>query len=211
MKIHELDNINQLYQSKLQEHFNKEVSLVFGDGNVNSRIVLVGEAPGRTEIEQGKPFVGQSGKNLEEFISILGVKREDLYITNIVKFRPVKFNPETGRESNRTPAKDEISISTDFIERELSIIVPKLVVSLGNIALRCILKDDKASIGILHGNPLNVSFSEVHFALFPLYHPASIIYRRELKSTYIEDLHKLKEYITSNILPSEVCAGSINP
>lgn len=200
MKIQELDTINQLYRSKLEKHFNREVPLVFGDGNVNSRIVLVGEAPGRTEIEQRKPFVGQAGKNLEEFISILGIKRENLYITNVVKFRPVRFNPETGRESNRTPAKDEISISTDFIEKELSIVAPKLVVSLGNIALRCILKDDKASIGILHGNPLKVSFSEAYFTLFPLYHPASIIYRRELKSIYIEDLHKLKEYITLNCL-----------
>jgi len=195
LKRQELDSINQLYRGKLQKHFNGEVPLVFGDGNIDSRIVLVGEAPGRTEIEQGKPFVGQAGKNLEEFISILGIKREELYITNVVKFRPVKFNPETGRESNRTPVKDEISISKDFIEQELSIIAPKLVVSLGNTALRCILKDDKASIGIFHGNPLNVSFSKAYFTLFPLYHPASIIYRRELKSTYIEDLHKLKEYI----------------
>ena len=195
MKRQELDSINQLYQGKLQKYFNGEVPLVFGDGNVDSRIVLVGEAPGKTEVEQGKPFVGQAGKNLEEFISILGIRREDLYITNIVKFRPVKFNPETGRESNRTPVKEEVKICTDLIETELSIIAPKLVVSLGNIALRCILKNDKASIGILHGNPLDVSFSEAHFTLFPLYHPASIIYRRELKSTYIEDLHKLKEYI----------------
>lgn len=198
MKKQELDNINQLYQGKLQEYFNREEPLVFGSGNVDSKIVLVGEAPGRTEVEQGKPFVGQAGKNLEEFISILGIAREELYITNVVKFRPVRFNPDSGRESNRTPNKEEIRISTDFIERELYVIKPGLVASLGNIALRCILKDDKASIGMLHGYPLNVSFSEVHFTLFPLYHPASIIYRRELKSIYIEDLYKLREYIISN-------------
>lgn len=200
MKSLELENLNRIYKSKLQEHFKDEVPLVFGDGNLDSKIVLIGEAPGKTEVEQGKPFVGQAGKNLEEFISILGIKREDLYITNIVKFRPVKFNPETGRESNRTPVKEEVKICTDLIKAELSIVAPKLVVSLGNIALRCILKDDKASIGILHGNPLNVSFSQVNFTLFPLYHPASIIYRRELKSTYIEDLHKLKKFITSDHL-----------
>ena len=145
MKRQELDNINQLYQSKLQNHFNGEVPLVFGDGNVDSRIVLVGEAPGRTEVEQGKPFVGQAGKNLEEFITILGIVREDLYITNVVKFRPIRFNPDSGQESNRTPTKEEIRISTDFIEQELSAIKPRLVVSLGNIALRCILKDDKVT------------------------------------------------------------------
>lgn len=200
VKSQELDNINQFYKGKLQKHFSGEVPLVFGDGNIESGIVLVGEAPGRTEVEQGKPFVGKAGKNLEEFITLLGIVREDLYITNVVKFRPIRVNPDSGRESNRTPTKEEIIISTDFIEDELSVITPKLVVSLGNVALRCILKDDKISIGMLHGSPLNVSFSKVHFVLFPLYHPASIIYRRELKSTYIEDLHKLKEYMNSNFL-----------
>lgn len=200
MKKQELDSANKLCREVLHKHFGKEVPLVFGEGSADSRIVLVGEAPGRTEIEQGKPFVGQAGKNLEEFISILGVVREDLYITNVVKFRPVRFNPDSGRESNRTPNKEEIKISMDFIERELSIIRPRLVVSLGNIALRCIIKDDKASIGMFHGSPLDVSFSEAHFTLLPLYHPASIIYRRELKSIYIEDLYKLKEYIISNNL-----------
>jgi DNA polymerase len=118
-----------------------------------------------------------------------------LYITNVVKFRPIRFNPDSGRESNRTPTKEEIRISTDFIEQELSIINPRLVVSLGNTALRCILKDDKATIGMLHGSPLSVSFSQVNFGLFPLYHPASIIYNRSLKDVYLQDLHKLRDYI----------------
>ncbi len=200
MKRDELEKINHLYSVKLKGHFNGGLSMVFGDGNADSEIVLVGEAPGKTEVEKGKPFVGQAGKNLQEFIDILGIGREDLYITNVVKFRPYVTNPDTGRESNRTPSKEEIEISMDFIERELSIIKPKLVVSLGNIALRCILRDDKATIGVLHGRPLNVVFSESRFVLFPLYHPASIIYRRELKFTYTEDLRKLKEYMISKHL-----------
>jgi DNA polymerase len=200
VKRQELDNINQFYQGKLENYFSGDVPLVFGSGNVDSKIVLVGEAPGRTEVEQGKPFVGQAGKNLEEFITILGIVREDLYITNVVKFRPIRFNPDSGRESNRTPTKEEIRISTDFIEQELSIIKPRLVVSLGNIALRCILKDDKVTIGVLHGNPLNVSFSQVNFVIFPLYHPASIIYNRSLKDVYLQDLHKLRSYMISNYL-----------
>lgn len=191
----ELESINQLYRGKLQEHFDGEVPLVFGDGNVDSKIVLVGEAPGKTEVEQGRPFVGQAGKNLEEFINILGIVREDLYITNVVKFRPSRVNPDTGRESNRTPTKDEIRICTDFIEQELSAIKPRLVASLGNIALRCILKDDKATIGVLHGAPISVSFADAEFVLFPLYHPASIIYNRALKDVYLQDLHKLRDYM----------------
>lgn len=195
MKQQKLQDINNFYQTKLNEHFREAVSLVFGNGNENSKIVLVGEAPGKTEVEQGKPFVGQAGKNLEEFINILGIKREDLYITNVVKFRPFKVNPNTGRESNRTPTKDEINISTKFIEDELSVIQPKLVVSLGNIALRCILKDNKITIGIIHGNPINVKFAEAEFVLFPLYHPASIIYNRGLRDVYLQDLIKLRDYL----------------
>jgi DNA polymerase len=195
LKKHELASINELYQGKLQKHFYDEVPLVFGDGNVDSKIVLVGEAPGKTEVLQGKPFVGQAGKNLEEFISILGILREDLYITNVVKFRPFNINPETGRESNRTPTKEEIGISTDFIEQELTTIKPMLVVSLGNTALRCILKDDKATIGVLHGTPINVRFAGAEFALIPLYHPASIIYNRSLKDVYLQDLHRLRDYM----------------
>jgi DNA polymerase len=139
--------------------------------------------------------VGQAGKNLEEFITILGIDRDDLYITNVVKFRPVRVNPDTGRESNRTPVKSEIKIFTDFIEKELSLIGPKLVVSLGNIALRCILKDDKVTIGELHSVPINVRFADAEFVLFPLYHPASIIYNRALKDVYLQDLHKLRDYM----------------
>lgn len=200
LKRQELDRINEFYRNKLREYFKGDVSLVFGDGDVNSKIVLVGEAPGKTEVEQGKPFVGQAGKNLEEFINVLGIDRKDLYITNVVKFRPYRINPDTGRESNRTPNKEEILICKDFIEQELSAINPRLVVSLGNIALRCILKDDKATIGVLHGNPINVSFAEAEFVLFPLYHPASIIYNRALKDVYLQDMLKLRDYISKNKL-----------
>jgi DNA polymerase len=195
LKHQEIEELNRVYKSKLQEHFEDEVQLVYGDGNLDSKIVLVGEAPGKTEVEQGKPFVGQAGKNLEEFITILGIRREDLYITNVVKFRPTKVNPDTGRESNRPPTREEIRISTDFIENELSVIKPGLVVSLGNVALRCILKDDKITIGIVHGSSISVKFAGAEFMLFPLYHPASIIYNRALKDVYLQDLHKLRDYL----------------
>ncbi|MGE5678469.1 MAG: uracil-DNA glycosylase [Pseudomonadota bacterium] len=198
MKNQELDRLNLGFKNKLHEHFKHEVPLVFGDGNPDSKIVLVGEAPGKTEVELGKPFVGQAGKNLEEFINFLGIEREALYITNVVKFRPIKLNPDTGRESNRPPGKDEIRICTAYIEEELSIVKPGLVVSLGNVALRCILKDDKATIGLLHGTAINVKFAGAEFVLFPLYHPASIIYNRSLREVYLQDLHKLRDYMAIN-------------
>lgn len=195
LKREKLDEINMKYLNAIYNHFRNEVPLVFGDGNTDSQIVLVGEAPGKTEISQGKPFVGQAGKNLEQFITILGIDRKDIYITNVVKFRPFKINQVTGREANRSPLKDEINISKDFIEQELSVIKPEIVVSLGNIALRCILKDDKVTIGFMHGVPISVQYTGGSFILFPLYHPASIIYNRALKDVYLQDLYKLRGYI----------------
>jgi DNA polymerase len=79
--------------------------------------------------------------------------------------------------------------------RELSIVKPKLVVTLGNIALKCITQDDKSSIGSFHGSPVEIHLVEAEFSLFPLYHPASIIYRADLKDTYLQDLYKLKNYL----------------
>ena len=85
--------------------------LVFGEGNPNARLLLVGEAPGKQETLQRRPFVGQAGKNLDEFLQVVGLKREDLYITNVVKFRPFKLNEKTGRTSNRPPTREEIELS----------------------------------------------------------------------------------------------------
>ncbi len=190
-----LDKLNKTYQEKINEYFNMDTKLVFGDGRPNSEIALVGEAPGKNEVIKGKPFVGQAGKNLDEFIEMLAIKRDDLYITNIVKMRPYKINPQTGRESNRPPTRKEIEIFTDFIKEELSIVKPKLIVTLGNVALKCIVDSDSAAIGNLHGSPLEVSFRQIAFKLYPLYHPASVIYRPELRKVYLEDLSKLKEYL----------------
>lgn len=195
MKSKLLEALNNELKKHINELYKIEIPLVFGGGDSNSSIVLIGEAPGKQEILAGKPFVGQAGKNLDEFISILNIDKADLYITNVVKLRPYKINEETGRESNRTPVKKEINIFSSFLMKELEIINPKLVVTLGNIALKCITQDDKSSIGILHGKPMDIKFGEAEFKLFPLYHPASIIYKADLKDTYLQDLYKLKKYL----------------
>jgi DNA polymerase len=187
LKVELKNHIDDLYQT--------DMPLVFGDGNPDSAMVLIGEAPGKQEVQKGKPFVGQAGKNLDQFIDILEIERTDLYITNVVKLRPYKVNEDTGRESNRTPTKKEIGIFSAYLMRELEIIMPRLVVTLGNIALKCILQDDKASIGVLHGEPAQTKFGAAEFSLFPLYHPASIIYKADLKDVYLQDLHKLKKYL----------------
>lgn len=165
--------------------------IVFGEGNSNAFIVLVGEAPGAKEIEAERPFVGQAGKNLDEFLEVLELDRKDIYITNVVKIRPYKVNEKTGRKSNRPPNKEEIEQYEKYMLEEINIIQPKVVVTLGNVPLKALLRDSKATIGEKHGTAIQM---ENHY-VFPLYHPASIIYRQELKKIYREDLVKLKEFL----------------
>lgn len=197
MKTDLLQSLNKELKEYIDDLYQQVTPLIFSDGDVDSQIVLIGEAPGKNEILQGRPFVGQAGKNLDEFINVLEIKKADLYITNVVKLRPYKINEQTGREANRTPTKKEVSIFSPYLIRELEIIKPKLVVTLGNIALKCITQDEKASIGLLHGSPMEVKFGNAEFSLFPLYHPASIIYKADLKDTYNADLYKLKDYLKS--------------
>lgn len=168
--------------------------IVFGEGNSEAKLVLVGEAPGAKEVELGRPFVGQAGKNLDEFLEILELKREDIYITNVVKIRPYKISEKTGRKSNRPPSKDEIAKFRRYMEEEIHTIQPKVVVTLGNVPLKSVSGDQKITIGEFHGEAIE----KEGYYIFPLYHPASIIYRQELKKTYIEDLHKLKEFIVKH-------------
>jgi len=194
-KLFYLQQNNLNLKKFMDEYFKKDVPLVFGDGMPGAKIVLVGEAPGRNEVEIGKPFVGQAGKNLDEFMKILELNREEIYITNVVKFRPYKINKKTQSISNRPPTKEEIKISEPFLKKELEILNPKLVVSLGNVPLKCLTGDESATIGEYHGKPLEINFTGKTMILFPLYHPASIIYKAELKTVYLEDLYKLKEYL----------------
>jgi len=174
-----------------------EKVIVFGEGNLDARIVLVGEAPGEQECIEGRPFVGQAGKNLNEFLDILQWKRESLYITNAVKFRPYKVNPETGRKINRPPNREELALCFSWLLKELDLVDPEIVVTLGNVPLRTITGDGRMNIGSVHGRPLEVELPDVQrrYLLFPLYHPASVIYRKNLRVTYLEDLKKLKAYL----------------
>jgi DNA polymerase len=189
-----LDSLKKLeddYIEIVKNKLNSQSRVVFGGGNVNASIVLVGEAPGEKEEQLGKPFVGTAGKNLDEFLKILELERDEIYITNAVKIRPFKVNPETGRKSNRPPNRTELEVSVDTLIKQLEIIEPQLVVTLGNISLRAVSGVNDLKIGDVHGEPIAME----KFTVFPLYHPASIIYKRDLYSTYIEDLHKLKAFI----------------
>lgn len=179
------------YINKVKTELQSDAKVVFGDGDLDAKVVLIGEALGEKEEEMGRPFVGAAGKNLNEFLGIINLNREDIYITNVVKIRPFKVNPDTGRKSNRPPNKKELNISIGILDKQLDVINPKIVVTLGNVPLKAVLKDDNAKIGDHHGKAIQLD----NFILFPLYHPASVIYNRGLYDTYIEDVHKLKSYL----------------
>ncbi|MEA5002463.1 MAG: uracil-DNA glycosylase [Christensenella sp.] len=176
--------------------FYEDTPLVFGDGNRQAKLLLIGEAPGKDEVALGRPFVGKAGKNLDGFLQVIGLAREDIYITNVCKFRPHKIS-EKGRVSNRPPTKQEIAIAADFLLKEIGMIAPQTIVTLGNTPLRAVLGDFSANIGAYHGQAQPVHVKGQAYTLFALYHPASIIYNPPLKTTYEQDLGRLADYLSN--------------
>lgn len=192
------DRLKSLYMCYKKEFPDRK--LVFGDGNPYSSVLLIGEAPGKEEIRLSKPFVGAAGKNLENFLYILDVKRSSLYITNVIKYRLSKLNTKTGRIINRPATKTDIKQNRNYILEEIRIIKPKIIVTLGNVAVRAVTGKFNINIGTIHGKMHKISSDVVYnCSLFPLYHPASIIYNRKLKGIYINDLGILKNRIKETI------------
>ncbi len=166
--------------------------LVFGDGNSDHPpIMLIGEAPGEQETLKRRPFVGKAGKNLDEFLDLIGMERETLYVSNVVKIRPTSLG-KTGRVRNRAPSKEEIALFLPFLMKEIDLVKPQSIVTLGNVPLKALM-GPKATVGELHGRWHTASNG---LPLFALYHPAAIIYRRELKEVYAQDVLALKASLT---------------
>lgn len=184
----ELNNLYELYKKE----FSGE-EIVNGGGNCDAQLVLVGEAPGKDEVRIAKPFVGMAGKNLDEFLNIIEMDRDSIYITNAIKYRLSRTNPKTGRIANRPATRDEIDASRKFLYTEINIIRPQYIITLGNVPLKAVTGDYSISIGTVHGTFDTAKILDVEYKLFPLYHPASIIYNKGLKTTYINDIIKLKE------------------
>ena len=170
-------------------YVDKEMQLVFGEGDDHARMVMIGEAPGEQEALQGRPFVGKAGKNLDEFLKLSGLDRRGLYITNTVKIRPVKIS-KTGRTVNRPPKREEIRLFTPWLIRELRMLEPDVIVTLGNVSLKALLGDE-FSIGECHGRWMKWENTKV----YPLYHPASVIYNPSLKTVYCADVVRLGEEV----------------
>lgn len=186
------------FQEKLQKNFQcsafDEKKLVFGEGAQMPILMMIGEAPGGDEEKQGKPFVGKAGKNLSAFLEVIGLKRDEIYISNVVKLRPTKSSPKTGKEVNRPPSKDEIAFFLPYLMDEIQLIAPKMIVTLGNVPLKAVSGDKSMNIGDVHGKPYTLTDGRI---LFPLYHPAAIIYNRALTQVYQEDLVTLKDFLVT--------------
>jgi uracil-DNA glycosylase family 4 len=166
---------------------------VFGCGCTTPKLLLIGEAPGREEVKFSRPFSGAAGKWLDSFLQLAGINRDDIYITNAIKYRLSKENPKTGRLSNRPAARDEIKSSRPYLLDEIGIIRPCCIVTLGNVPLRSVTGNHRINIGECHGTPMELKLKERDYLLFPLYHPASVIYNRSLVQIFESDILKLRE------------------
>lgn len=159
--------------------------LVMGDGNLDADIVFIGEAPGKQEDLQGVPFVGAAGKFLNEMLTAAGMKREDVYITNIVKYRP---------PNNRDPLPEEKKAFWPYLLKQLQIIEPKIVVTLGRHSMEYFLPG--MYISHIHGQPKRIQFGDHKLVIVPLFHPAAALYNGGLRQTLIDDFCRMPEIIS---------------
>ena len=169
------DFIDSLYESERKV-------LVFGEGRVGAPVMMVGEAPGEQESLLGRPFVGKAGRNLDAFLDEAGMDRGALYVTNTVKFRPTKRSA-SGRTVNRPPTQEEIRLFLPWLLKEIELVGPRYIITLGNVPLKALLGRESV-IGELHGSFIDWNGR----VLFPMYHPASIIYNPALKAVYSGDI-----------------------
>ncbi|HBI34105.1 MAG TPA: uracil-DNA glycosylase [Candidatus Moranbacteria bacterium] len=156
-------------------------NIVFGAGNPEAQIIFIGEAPGKKEDEIGVPFVGSSGRILDKMLASIKIKREEFYLTNICKCRP----PE-----NRDPLPEEVKECWPYLKKQIAIIQPKIIVTLGKYALNSFLPT--AKISEVHGKIINVEIKKIgKIKLFPLHHPAAARINRKTKALFEEDFQKI--------------------
>jgi DNA polymerase len=155
-----------------------------GDGSPEAEIVFIGEAPGKNEDLQGRPFVGAAGKFLDELLAGVNLDRSDVYITNIVKYRP---------PNNRDPLPEEKQAFWPYLVRQLEVIKPHIVVTLGRHSMEYFLPG--AKISLVHGQPKRITFGDTKLVIVPLFHPAAALYNGGLRQTLIDDFMKLPKVI----------------
>jgi DNA polymerase len=176
-----------LYDYRVSNHYHP----VIGEGSLKAEIMFIGEAPGEVEAKTGRPFVGPAGRLLDSLLKDIGLERNDVYITNVVKDRP----PE-----NRDPRVKEVRLYAPFLWRQIEIIQPRVIVPLGRHALDFVRKHfvgmtEEGSITTLHGVVVPVEAPYGRVFVVPLFHPAVIFYRQDLKETMESDFRLLGELI----------------
>lgn len=172
-------------RAKLKEwkgcELSKTANPVLGEGNPKAEVMFIGEAPGQKEDEQGRPFVGPAGQFLDELLGTIGFKREDVYISNVVKYRP---------PGNRDPTPEEKEQCMPWLMLEIAIIQPKVIVPLGRHALGHFFT--KISITDAHGRPQRLKDG---LTVFPIYHPAAALHNGSLRQSLYDDFKALGDYL----------------
>ncbi|WP_444684795.1 uracil-DNA glycosylase [Alkalicoccus luteus] len=188
---------------------------VYGNGPVKPAMMLVGEAPGETEIHNGVPFSGRAGKELMAFLEGLGLSREEVYITSAVRSRPYRWGKRNNRDGtvterkyNRPPTQKEITAHAPILDYELSHVQAPVIVTLGNIGLRRLAGTDY-KVGDCHGRFIRSPvrrlqdgafvWSDRDYLLFPTFHPAAIFYNRSLQEKIAEDQEKLRHFLKTGV------------
>src|SRR5271165_637583 len=160
-------------------------SVVFGAGNADAELMFVGEAPGASEDEQGVPFVGRAGKLLETLLGEVGIERSDVFIANTLKCHP---------PGNRDPQPVEIANCQEYLRRQVELIEPTVICTLGNFSTK-LLRDDPTGITRLHGQPAVLVLGRRAVRLYPIYHPAAALYTPRMLETLREDFSRLPELL----------------
>ncbi len=172
-----------------------------GEGPCNAEIMLVGEAPGSKEDETGRPFVGAAGQFLTELLSMAGLRREDVFITNILKCRP---------PNNRDPEPDEIEACKPYLVRQVKLVSPKIIVTLGRYAGKTLLGDAGikwSSMSRMHGKVFSVELYGVKLKIMPTYHPAAALYYPKLKPVIIKDFKEILKGLVEEIEEEKESTG----
>ncbi|MBI2008719.1 uracil-DNA glycosylase [Candidatus Amesbacteria bacterium] len=168
-----------------------------GEGDPDTQIMFIGESPGFNEDQQGRPFVGQAGQLLEKTLKeVLNLDRMDVYITNIVKFRP---------PDNRDPTPNEIAACRDWLDRQISTIRPKIICTLGRYSMAKFIPD--VSISRVHGQPRFVEFLGQKYIIFPMYHPAAALRGTGVLNEFKQDFNKLKNLLNPVAPPQNIPEG----
>jgi uracil-DNA glycosylase len=162
-------------------------TVVFGAGNADAELMFVGEAPGASEDEQGVPFVGRAGKLLDQLLGEIGMERKDVFVCNTLKCRP---------PGNRDPLPLEIENCQDYLMRQVELIQPTVICTLGNFSTK-LLRGDPTGITRLHGQPEVITLGRRAVRLYPIYHPAAALYTPRMLETLREDFSRLPELLGS--------------